>query len=103
MRLKEVAVLLAMPLCACVSSANNANNNGPTAESTTVAVLATPALFLIKAPVCIGILPAIGLAAAANAWVAPDSPQDLRGHEFGRYLIENDLRQDCGPPWVVSP
>lgn len=95
MRLKALAVLLAVALAGCASSSGSPMSESP-AGNTAVAVIGTPFLLVFKTATC-----AITLAVAAPAAGILALGVDPYGDGFD--YLGSGVANNCGPPYVLTP
>jgi hypothetical protein len=95
MRLKALAVLLAVALAGCASSSGPPMSDSP-AGNTAVAVIGTPFLLVFKTATCV-----ITLAVAAPAAGILALGVDPYGDGFD--YLGSGVANNCGPPYVLTP
>lgn len=99
MKWRLLAILLTVPLWACASKPGG-DATGSSAANTALTVIETPALIAFKIPFCLGAAPVLAPAAAVSA-VIPFKNGSPRGS--GWPLLENGVKEACGPPYVATP
>ncbi|HEX5079085.1 MAG TPA: hypothetical protein VFV80_08020 [Geminicoccaceae bacterium] len=95
MRIKALAILLAVALGGCASSTAPPVAESPTGN-TVVAVVGTPFLLAFKAATC-----AVTLAVAAPAAGILALGVDPYGDGYD--YLGSGVAHNCGPPYVLSP
>ena len=98
MRNKLFAILMALPLGACVSptgAPNDAANAPSDPASAFAALIGTPFVIAFKIPICAATLPVVAVGMGMSA------PAE-RGEEARRVLTDG-LAQNCGPPYGILP
>jgi hypothetical protein len=115
MKLRPLAILLTIPLWACASQpdsgagpasapaqpAAQSGSTAPAEPSTTakvVGILVTPLHLIFEVPICVGATPLLGPGAIASAIV----PFKDNSKGSGSTLLANDVKEACGPPYVVT-
>ena len=94
MRIKALAILLAVALAGCASS--SAPMSESPAGNTAVAVIGTPFLLVFKTATC-----ALTLAVAAPAAGILALGVDPYGEGFD--YLGSGVAHNCGPPYALSP
>jgi len=90
-------------LIACVlgvAAACAGNPSDPRPEGIAASVVGTPFLMAFKIPACVVTLAAAGPAGAAAEMTSAD-PSD-RAVTL-RQALDDGIRQNCGPPYVIAP
>jgi hypothetical protein len=95
MRIRAIAILLAVALGGC-ASASDPTMTGSPAGNTAVAVIGTPFLLVFKTATC-----AITLAVAAPAAGILALGADPYGQGFD--YLGSGVAHNCGPPYVLTP
>lgn len=95
MRIKALAIVLAVMLGACASSTDPAMTPSP-AGNTALAVVGTPFLLVFKTATC-----ALTLAVAAPAAgiLALGADPYSEGFDY----LGSGVAHNCGPPYLLSP
>ena len=94
MRIGIVALFGACLLSACASS-----NGGPP-PGTVASAVGTPFYIAFKIPVCAATV-VLGGAAAGAQGLAPTS-DNYAAHDI-RPAVDQGLRENCGPPYLLTP
>jgi di/tricarboxylate transporter len=95
MRIKFLAILLALALGGCATSTAPPAQHS-SAGNTAVAVIGTPFLWVFKAATCV-----VTVAVAAPAAGILALGVDPYGEGFD--YLGSGVAHNCGPPWVLSP
>jgi hypothetical protein len=95
MRIKVLAILLAVALGGCASTSDPTVTQS-TAGNTAVAVVGTPFLLVFKTATC-----ALTLAVAAPAAGILALGVDPYGEGFD--YLGNGVAHNCGPPYILTP
>jgi hypothetical protein len=98
MKLRQFAILLAMPLWACASQPSGtaaASGNAPT----TLSMLGTPIYVAFKIPGCLAAAPILGPQAIASSVVPFSDPKAANGWQY----FSNGVTEACGGSWVATP
>jgi len=91
MKMQAIAAVLFLAAAGCASSPP------PTPQQSTIGALGTPFYLVLKIPVCaVTVALSAPLAGAAGLSSTPQS-------WLIRADLDESLRQNCGPPYVLTP
>lgn len=100
MKLAALAILVPSVLASCAARSDDPATSAPSAESTVLSAIGTPFLIAFKIPLCVATVLVVAPASGASAVIPPeDNPQQ----GIARQVLADGLRDNCGPPYVVSP
>ena len=91
MKKQAIAVLVALTAAGCASSPP------PDAQQSTINTLGTPFLIAFKIPVC-AVTVALAAPLAGATGLAPTYDSRVIRAE-----LDESVRQNCGPPYVLAP
>ncbi len=97
MKLRLMALLLTVPLCACGNTYTMSGPPGSSSLNPALSVIETPLYVLLKIPGCVASVPTLLPAAAASA-VAPFDGKEPSGGE----AWTNGVKNACGAPWTAQ-
>lgn len=100
MKLAALAISVPAILGSCTAGSDGPAATAPSAESTVLSAIGTPFLIAFKIPLCVATVLVAGPASGATAVIPPE---DNREQGIARQVLADGLKDNCGPPYVVSP
>ena len=97
MKLRLLAMLLTVPLCACADTYTMSGPPGSSSLNPALSVIETPLYVALKIPFCVASVPILLPGAAASAVVPFDGKEPSGGATW-----VNGVKNACGAPWVAD-